>query len=344
MGPDNSIPFLKIHAGEEEERALIEVARSKWWTAGEKTRQLEAAFGQYVGAKHTLFVSSATEALFLAYEALGLKNRTFKMPSLTFTATAAEVLHSGNHVEFIDVDRKTICATGRHAGPLVTVHYGGNRSDAQGDVTVEDSAHLIARDQCRGSRNLVCFSLAYSKNISAGEGGMIATNDDGVHQWLVRARSFGMERFGLLNSPEHPDWPYSVEFPGWKSNATDFQAALGLVQLPKLERVNERRRVIVDHYNREFGYRWHGVHLYPVFVEDRVRFLRGMKEALIQCSVHYIPLHWMNAYRTCARQDLPNTEWLGKHLVTIPLYPDLTDAEVERIVSTAKRLGPFIDP
>lgn len=344
MSQDDSIPFLKIHAGQEEEEALVEVARSKWWTVGERTRKFEDAFAAYVGARHAVFVSSATEALYLAYESLKLKNRTFKVPSLTFTSTAAEIVHSGNSVEFIDVDLQTICATGEYQGPLVAVHYGGNHSDARGEVTVEDSAHLIARNQCSNSPNLVCFSFAYSKNISTGEGGMITTNDEATYHWLLSARSFGMDKFGILNSEKHPDWPYSVEFLGWKGNATEFQAALGLVQLAKLERVNARRKQIVEQYNREFGYSWRGVHLYPVFVEDRVKFLRSMKEAGIQCSVHYIPLHWMPAYREYPRQALPNTEWLGRHLITIPLYPDLSDIEIERVTRAAKLSGPLIQP
>ena len=336
------IPFHRISFGEEEKRALTEVASSGWWSQGPKTEEFEHQFAAYVGARHALFVSSGTEALFLAFQALGLKDVTFSVPSLTFTATAAEVLHSGNHVRFIDVDRDTICATGNYDTPLVKVHYGGNFSSARGGVTVEDSAHLVRRDQCRDNPNLVCFSFAYSKNMTTAEGGMLSTNSDEVDQWLRRARFFGINRHGLMNNAQHPDWPYTVEFPGWKSNASEFQAALGLAQLPKLEALNGRRRAIAEYYNQRFGYRWNGLHLYPVFVDNREGFLRHMHAAGIQCSVHYIPLHWMPAFRDCATTHMPNTEWLGKHLVTIPMYADLSDIDVEYIADTAARFSELL--
>ncbi len=289
-----------------------------------------------------MFVSSGTEALFLAFQALGIKDATFSVPSLTFTATAAEVLHSGNRVRFIDVDRDTICASGSYDTPLVKVHYGGNFSSARGSVTVEDSAHLVRRDQCRDNHNLVCFSFAYSKNMTTAEGGMLATNSDEIDQWLRHARFFGINRHGLLHNAQHPDWPYTVEFPGWKSNASEFQAALGLAQLPKLELLNERRRTIAEYYNQRFDYRWNGLHLYPVFVGNREGFLRHMNAAGIQCSVHYIPLHWMPAFRDCATTPMPNTEWLGQHLVTIPMYADLSNIDVEYVADTATRFAELL--
>lgn len=288
-----------------------------------------------MGARHALFVSSGTEALSLAFQALGVKDVTFAVPSMTFTATAAEILHSGNRLRFVDVEMDTICVSGKYDTPLVKVHYGGNLSAASGTVTVEDSAHLVRRDQCRGNPNLVCFSFAYSKNMTTAEGGMLTTNSDEINQWLRRARFFGINRHGLLNEPQHPDWPYTVEFPGWKSNASEFQAALGLMQLPKLEALNARRRAIADYYNQRFGYQWTGLHLYPAFVNNREEFLRRMQAAGIQCSVHYIPLHWMPAFRGCEATELPNTEWLGKHLVTIPMYADLSDIDVEYVADSA---------
>jgi dTDP-4-amino-4,6-dideoxygalactose transaminase len=336
MAYNIKIPFAKIHYGPEEKAALMEVLESGWWSTGAKTAAFEKAFAEYVGARHAVFVESCTAALFLAIKALGLSGQTFRVPSFTFTASASEIVHSGNQIEFVDVAKKDLCVHGKFDAPLMKIHYGGNYTDAAGTVTVEDSAHLIRRDQCRDNSNLVCFSLAYNKNITAAEGGMLATNDPKIYDWLIKARFFGINRFGLLNSTEHPDWLYSVDFLGWKANTSEFHAALGLVQLKKLETINARRQKIVEYYNQAFGYAWRGLHLYPVFVPDRVAFLRAMFEAGIQCSVHYTPLHWMPAYKDFPKADLTNTEWLGKHLVSLPLYPDLTDAEVEYIAKTAK--------
>jgi len=335
------IPFGKIYFDDKEKKALISVLETGWWSTGARTKNFEEKFANYVGAKYTVFVNSATTALFLALEALQVKKKTFKVPSLTFTASAAEIIHSDNKIKFIDVNRETMCAEGKYKGALMKVHYGGNYSNASGSITIEDSAHLIKKNQCKNNPNIVCFSFAYSKNMTCGEGGMMAINNKKIYQWLRKARFFGINR-----EIKKQSWPYQVDFLGWKGNATEFQAALGIVQLAKLEKINECRQKIVEKYNKNFGYNWQGLHLYPIFVKNRAKFLKLMFKAGIQCSIHYIPLHYMKAYRSYVKKDtyLPNTQWLGDHLVTLPLYPDLTKKEVEYIIKNVRENSQILYP
>jgi dTDP-4-amino-4,6-dideoxygalactose transaminase len=273
-------------------------------------------------------------------------------------ATVNAIEHVGAKPVLADVEPDTLNLDPERVAAAITpatravlpVHYAGHPVDLDafaalaepaGLHIIEDAAHAVsARYKGRligSSDNPTAFSFYATKNMTTAEGGMLTTNSDEINQWLRRARFFGINRHGLLKEPQHPDWPYTVEFPGWKSNASEFQAALGLVQLPKLEALNARRRAIADYYNQRFGYRWTGLHLYPAFVDNREEFLRRMQTAGIQCSVHYIPLHWMPAFQGCEAAELPNTEWLGKHLVTIPMYADLSDIDVEYVADSAAR-------
>jgi len=342
MSAKYNIPFLRVNMGEEEKQALSEVVDSGWLVLGPKTEELEKRFAEYVGAKHAVFVSSASLALFLAPQALGKKGEVFKVPSFTFTATAAEMIHAGNSVEFVDVDLDTLSVGGKFEGNLVKVHYGGNYSKATADTVIEDSAHVMKRDQCRGNPNIVCFSFAYSKNVSGGDGGMICTNDQAVYEWLIKARQFGRKKIDPLKDTEHPGWTYEIEFFGWKGNATEFQAAVALAQFKKLDSLNAKRDEIVRIYNQAFERSWSGNHLYPICVSNRQEFMTRMQEEGVQCSLHYVPLHWMKAYKDILGRELPNTEWLGKHLVTLPLYPNLSDDEINHIVSSAQKFGQFV--
>jgi dTDP-4-amino-4,6-dideoxygalactose transaminase len=169
--------------------------------------------------------------------------------------------------------------------------------------------------------------------MTTGEGGMIATNDEDAYRWFLKARHHGINKSPIDRQGEKNDWEYNIDFIGWKANNTDIAAAIGLEQLKKLPKMTFARNVIVATYNKRLGYSRNGNHLYPVLVEDREKFINLMKEAGIQCSVHFLPIHNMTAYDK--GEKLPNTEWLGKRLVSLPLYPTLTLEEVEFICKQA---------
>jgi dTDP-4-amino-4,6-dideoxygalactose transaminase len=327
------IPFNKPYIGKEEIRAVKKTMKSGWLTSGPVTKEFEKQFAEYVGSKYAVYLSSCTIALQLSiqYHKIHDDIDTAYVPSLTFAATANEAYNAGLSLEWGDVDPDTWCLepVDLQKGEMaIPVHLTGNKAPTtySGPV-VEDSAHKIDQDQCHGNKNMVCFSFYATKNMTTGEGGMIATNSKKQYEWLLKARHHGISR-GPGASPM-----YSVDFVGWKANQSDILASIGIEQLKKLPDMDEKRRAIIHRYNKGFGPLNTGLHLYPLLVRNRVSFLKKMKAAGIQCSVHFRPLHQMKAYKSTKK--LPVTEDIGSKVVSLPLYPEMTDKEVDYVIKTA---------
>jgi dTDP-4-amino-4,6-dideoxygalactose transaminase len=330
-----NVPFSKPAFNEQEVEAASKAIRSGWVTTGPLTAKFEEEFAKFVGSKYAVFVNSGTSALRLAIEWNKTKYnlKTAYVPSLTFAATAHEAIHAGLDVLWGDVDQETMCLLPSDVGNIaIPVHLTGNRASvAYSCPVVEDSAHLVEKDQCKGSKNLVCFSFYATKNLSTGEGGMIACNTKEAYTWLMKARHHGIDR-RPGGSPI-----YDVEFIGWKANQSDILAAIGLVQLKKLPSMLKKRAKIVDMYNKGLGQHCCGLHLYPVFSNDRDEFVKEMAKAGIQCSIHFRPLHKMMAYSST--RDLVTTEYLGGGLVSLPLFPDMTIEQVKYVIETIKKIN-----
>ena len=329
------VPFCRPTFNQEEVKAATKAIESGWITTGPFTAELEKRFAKYVGSKYAVFVNSGTSALRLAIEwnKTKYKLKTAYVPSLTFAATAHEASHAGLDVVWGDVDQRTMCLEPSEKGDIaIPVHLTGNKASvAYRCPVVEDSAHLIEEGQCKGSKNLVCFSFYATKNMSTGEGGMIACNTKEAYEWLNKARHHGINR-APGGSPI-----YEVEFVGWKCNQSDILAAIGIAQLKKLPAMNKRRQKIVDMYNKGFDQNCGGLHLYPVYSFNREKFIKIMAKAGIQCSVHFRPLHKMMAYGSS--RDLIATEYLGGGLVSLPLFPNMTNEQVKYVVETANKTG-----
>ena len=163
---------------------------------------------------------------------------------------------------------------------------------------------------------------------------MIATNSKMAYNWLMKARHHGISR-GPGGSPI-----YDVEFLGWKANQSDILASIGLIQLKKLPEMDKRRREIVNMYNKGFGYERGGIYLYPLLVSNRKKFLILMARDGIQCSVHFRPLHKMTAYNHLT--DLPATKLLGKQMVSLPLFPTMTNKQIHYVIKTALKTNLII--
>jgi len=332
-----NIPFAKPDIGKKEIDAVVEVLKSGWLTTGPKVRELEEAFAEYVGAHYAIAVDSGTSALFLSLKCLDLaKGTTVYVPSLTFTASAATIIHAGYTPEFVDIDDDLI--PDFVPDPAVIVHLTGTNACEEPSVcTIQDSAHRVERDQFRGQAGMACFSFYPTKNLASCEGGMIVTNDKEQADWLRLARSHGQtkdnyKRYAIGGS-DH--WEYSIDFPGWKMNMTDVQAAIALVQLEKMDKMNKKRRRIVHKYNTAFNMNRKGLHLYPIEVDNRKDFIARMHEKGVSCSVHFLPLHTMPAYKEYY-EPLPMTERIGKRLVSLPLYSSMTDKEVNYVIKSVK--------
>lgn len=347
------IPFAKANIGEEEIKAVEGVLRSGWLTQGTKVQEFEEKFAEYVGAKYAVAVNSATSALFLCMRYLkeiknANKNRVIA-PSLTFSASASTAIHNKLKVVFGDVNEIDYCLDKEKIKDLekilciISVHLTGNKSFTKFELPIiEDSAHrILPKTQ---EDNPVCYSFYATKNMTTGEGGMITTNDEVMANWLRIARLHGCDKDGFKRYKEGSGWKYEIKFCGWKMNMTDIVAAIGIEQLKKLPEMNNQRQRCVDRYNKAFGLDRTGLHLYPIRVNNREKFMDLMKYEEIGCSVHFLPLHKMPAYKKCqCLDDMKVTEMLGEQFVSLPLYPTLKDEEIDYVCEKVLKTGLLIN-
>jgi perosamine synthetase len=335
--PERSIPFHRASIGEEEIAAVVETMRSGWLTMGPKTREFEEAFAREIGVRHAIAVNSCTAALHLALNALELEPDAEVITStLTFTASAATIVHAGARPVLADVSSDTLNLdvddVARKITPrtraIVPVHYAGHPAPmdeiaelarTHGLSVVEDAAHAVpARYRGRNVGTLsrvTAFSFYATKNITTGEGGMLTTDDEELANVLRVRRLHGMNKDAWKRYTAQGSWRYDVTYPGFKYNTTDMNAALGLVQLGKMYRLRDARARIARRYDellagvpgielpRTLPEVEHAWHLYVVRIDpercavDRDELIERLRQANIGTSVHFIPLHLHSYYR-----------------------------------------------
>lgn len=340
------IPFLRTTLDEEEKQAIGEVIDSGWVVMGKKTEEFEQKFAEYVGAKYAVFVDSGTAALDLAVKFW--KNefplvKKVSVPSLTFTSTAEVVVNNGLYPVFEDVNKDDFCIKeiSKDSDFGIPVHLTGNRSSV--GSLIYDSAHRIEKDDVKDSTALWCYSLYATKNITTIQGGMIATNRQDAYMYLKKARDHGLN-LGTKERYQGRYKQYDVEFVGWRAKADDVKAAIGIEQLKKLPEITEKRNEIVRKYNKLFGLNRKGNHLYPILVNERQRFMDYMFDNEIQCTIHFRPLHTMTGYKDYTYEIfLPNTEYIGERIVSIPLFPQMTNEEIEYVADKVIKSGLLIN-
>lgn len=340
-----TIPFCRPYTGKEESSSATESIESGWITTGKKTDEAEKMIAEYTGAKYCVLLTSCTAALHLCLEYLKKfkygQNFTAYVPSLTFAATATEVVRAGGRIVWGDVDGFTLKKESRFDFDVaIPVHLTGIKADTDfgnADV-IEDSAHLIYKDQCKDNKNFVCYSFYATKNITMGEGGAICTNNEHAANWFKQARHHGISKGGWDRYKEGGSWRYDIEFIGWKYNPSDVLASILIENFKKIDEIHRERQFAVDFYNEQLGYKNEGLHLYPIKVKDRDKFIKMMSDAGIQCSVHFLPLHKMTAFRhiPTLSNNLKNTEDLGEKLVSLPLFPGLTNEQLNHVCQTVK--------
>jgi dTDP-4-amino-4,6-dideoxygalactose transaminase len=372
-----SVPLADLNFGPEEEQAVLSVVRSKWLTMGEITQHFEAEFAQFTGAKHAIAVSNATVALHLACLAAGLgPGDEAIVPSLSFVATSNAVLYTGAEVRFAEVngpDDLTISPQSIESQitprtkAIVVMHYGGypcrmpeilEIATKHTLKVIEDAAHSpgasLAGKHLGTWGNIGCFSFFSNKNLSTGEGGMVVTDDDELAAAVRLTRSHGMTSLTWDRHQGHAH-SYDVTALGYNYRIDEIRAALGRVQLQKLEEGNARRREITQHYWKclagspltlPFSSAVVGrpssvssAHLFPVLLTahvDRDAFMEQMKAADIQTSIHYPPIHTFSYYRSrYPGIRLAVTEDIASRLVTLPLFPTMSDGQVDLVTTSA---------
>lgn len=364
------VPLADIDFGREEEEAVRQVVRGRWLSMGEETQNFENEFARFIGAKHAIAVTNATAALHLACVVAGLERGAEAIvPSLTFVATANAVRYTGAVPVFADIEGEdwlTISPDSiersitEKTRSILVMHYAGFPCDMPAIMDVarrhklivlEDSAHAIGsklEGRSLGTWGLIgCFSFFSNKNMTTGEGGMLATDDDAVAERLRLLRSHGMTSLSWDRHKGHA-WSYDVVDLGYNYRIDEMRSAIGRVQLGKLPANNERRAALTALYRELLAERAPEVkmpfeaergsschHILPVLLPegcDRIQFMEGMKARGIQTSIHYPPVHEFQAYRKPARwakKQLPHTVDVAAREVTLPLYPAMMQSDVE---------------
>jgi len=372
---DHFLPFALPDMDEAEVAAAAEVIRSGWLTTGGKVRAFEAAFAERVGARHAIAVNSCTAALHLGLEAVGVGpgDRVVTTP-YTFAASSEVIRYLGAHPVFVDVRPDTLnidpagvaAALGRERiAAILPVHVAGEPCDLDalravaGDIPIiEDAAHALPTRlggrMIGGLSRLTCFSFYATKTLSTGEGGMITTDDDAVAERCRIMSLHGISRDAWKRYTAEGSWRYEILAPGYKYNLTDLAAALGLVQLGKLDAMWRRRAEIAARYDHAFAGapvfelpargagNQHAWHLYMLRVDNgqlaggRDAFITELRRRNIGASVHFIPLHIHPYYRDTygfTPDDFPVAYHEFLREVSLPIYSGMTDRDVDDVIA-----------
>ncbi|MBQ6657380.1 MAG: DegT/DnrJ/EryC1/StrS family aminotransferase [Ottowia sp.] len=383
QAPDQSfLPFARPDIGEAEIAAVAAAMRSGWVTTGPQARAFEEEFAAFIGGGvQAVAVNSATAGLHLALEALGIgAGDEVIVPSLTFTATAEVARYLGADVRLVDVDARTLCVDAAAVEAAITprtramlpVHYGGLACDMaalhalaerHGLHVVEDAAHALPttsgghRIGSLAGSSAAVFSFYANKTMTTGEGGMAVVRDAKLAARMRVMRLHGIDRDAFARfTSRTPAWYYEVVAPGFKYNMTDVAAALGRVQLQRVEAMAQRRAALAARYLEELRdlpltlpaaapeREAHAWHLFVLRLTDEARIGRDdLIDALarrgVGCSVHYVPLHrqpyWRDRYALRPEQ-FPQAEAAWQRMLSIPLFSAMSDEEQGRVIAALR--------
>jgi len=355
-----AVPIARPTFGPGEEAAVLDVMRSGKFAQAERVRAFESAFAVATGAHHAVATSSGTTALFLALAAHGVRGGDEVITSpLTFVATANAIVHAGARPVFADVD-DTLGLDPSSVAALITprtraivpVHLHGNPADLaalsrlaaqRGIPLVQDACQAVgalAAGRPLGAYGTAIYSFYATKNITTGEGGMVTTGDPGV-----------ADRVARLRHQAYTDQPYVHDATGFNFRMTELAAAIGLVQLGKLDSITDRRRQVAAYYDetipadrlprpRVLPGAGHVYHQYTLrtHMGDRDALRAALREAGVATGVYYpVPVHWQPTYAAMGTARCPNAEVAAADMLSIPVHHALTDAEVEHVAAAVAR-------
>ena len=370
------VPFYKHDLGQAELDSVRKVLDQPILTTGSFVREFEEVFAAYMGVQHVIGVTSCTAALQLSLHALGVKpgDEVITTP-MTFIATATSILQAGATPVFVDVEPDTgnidielvSKKVSSKTKAVIPVHLFGQMVDMSslnslcshhGISIVEDAAHCVGgmRDGISPGNSpssaAACFSFYATKHLTCGEGGAIITNNPDMDTQLRLLRNHGMTRDADQRSREgYKDWDMTRM--GWKYNMSNLDAALLIPQVCRLDDNRTRLNQISDKYSAAFagmdtltiprvlGEVVHARHLFPIILleKNRTEFVEEMAANGIGVVVNYLPVHLMTYFRQEYRYnigDFPHAEYIGQRIVSLPLYPSMSDEDVDLVIGTVQ--------
>ena len=339
-----------------EESIINKVIKSHFWASGSGVgyvKKFENSLNKFTGSNTCIGVNSGTAALNLALSLFDLKNKEVLIPSLTFVSTAHAVILNGAKPIFVDVNPETLCldekqiqnSITKNTKAIIPVHFAGFpcnltaiRSTCKKNnlCLIEDAAHAIGstfnNKKIGAHGDAVCFSFHPVKNLAMPTGGAITINHKNHKKFRKQLES---RRWCGISDRNNVD--YDVHELGWNYYMNEFSAAIGLVQLKKLNEMIKTRKRIAKFYEREINlenkipYSTNcSYHLYWILVENRKQFRKKLANEGIETGTHYKPVHHMSYYKN--KKPLPITEKISNEIVTIPIHPNLTDNQLSKIV------------
>ncbi|MBN1964173.1 MAG: DegT/DnrJ/EryC1/StrS family aminotransferase [Anaerolineae bacterium] len=362
------IPVFKPSVGDEELAAIKEALDTGWIGLGPKTAEFEKAFGEFIGAPYVSGMNSCSSALDMALKVLDIHDGEVITPSLTFVSTNHAILYNNATPVFGDVRPDTLTLdpddVRRKITPrtraIMLVHYAGHPCDMDAFTAlarehnlklIEDCAHAAGstyNGQPVGTfGDAGCFSFHAVKNVTMGEGGALVVKSQEQHERAMRLRWCGISKSTWERARAKTySWQYDVDELGYKYHLSDVAAAMGLVQLRKAEQHRLARQRIWHAYNAAFAdlpVEPLAVHdnvtttylIYVLKTERRDDLIDFLAARGIGTSVHYYPNHLFKLYRGYPA-DVPVTDAIWQTLITLPIYPSLTDAQITAVIESVR--------
>ena len=357
--------------GEAEKKALCDVIDSRWLTMGGRVAEFEKVFARLHDMDDAVAVNSCTSGLHLALLGLGMgPGDEVLVPSLTFAATVNAVMYCGATPVFVDIEDRNNphisiaeaedrCTENTRA--VMVMHYGGYLVDLKAWRSVadnhhihliEDAAHAPATGNVGRISDAAAFSFFTNKNMTTSEGGMVLAKDSEVLQRIRGMRSHGMTSSTLDRNKGHA-FSYDVTLLGYNYRMDELRAAMGLVQMARLQKWNVYRKRLTDYYRKILKEKIPEIkvpfsekhttsaHIMPVLLPshaDRHKIMGDLRDAGIQSSIHYPPVHRFTYYKERFPEvSLPHTEEFCARELTLPLHPGLVESDVDRVVEALKQ-------
>ena len=355
------IKLFDPYVGTEEEKSLKKTLHSHFWASGAGTNlvhEFEQKFKHYVNSNDCIAVNSGTAALNLALSLLDIKNKDVIVPSLTFVSTVNAIKFNHGNPIFIDIDPKTGCLDSelleksitKKTKAILPVHFGGIPCNLKEIMKIsknhdlhliEDAAHAsgssINKKKIGSHGELVCFSFHPVKNLAMPTGGLISLNNK---NYKKSRKILESKRWcGITN---RKDMFYDVKILANNYYMNEFSASIGLVQLKKLDKMNLMRKKIAKKYSKQINLENKmpfidgcSYHLYWILVKNRDEFIKKMSQNKIQVGIHYKPVHEMSLYKN--KKKLPITEFFGKSIISLPIHPNLSNSDIDRVINCVNK-------